>query len=125
MTNENIVQFRGKATIDRELQLEHDYDIHTTVSVRRVSVTPNDNGTTDTTYVVEPLVTEITSDKGETFRAKRKSKQSVAMRFLIQSWMRDNCPEIEDDDVAYETAMGWILDQLPQILTWLKKKSEE
>ena len=122
--NEHIISFRGKASIPGPLTLDHDYRVISTVNCRRITTSPTDDGAVDITYVVEPLVSEVKDELGKVFEAKKKSKQSVAMRFQIISWMRDNYPDIDNDDEAYETAMHWILRDLPQILTWLKKKDE-
>lgn len=122
--NEHILSFRGKAMVDSPLALDHDYRVVSTITCRRVATTPNDDGTVDVTYTVEPITSEITDSMGKVVVAKKKSRQSVAMRMLIMEWMRDNAPEIEDDEVAYETAMGWIMRELPNILNWLKKKQD-
>lgn len=123
-TNEHIISFRGKASIKNPLVLDHDYRVLSTVTCRRVATVPNDNGTVDTTYTVEPITSEITDELGKVIEAKKKSKMSVAMRFQIISLMRDLMPEIEEDEQNYETAMSWMMKDLPQILTWLKKKYE-
>lgn len=120
--NEHIVQFSGKASVEKPLELDHDYKLESTVTCRKISTTPNDNGSVDITYKVEPTITEIITELGETIKTSKKSKQSVAMRFQIMSWAKDNLPEIEDEEQAYVAVMTWIMNDLPNILTWLKKK---
>ena len=121
--NEHIISFRGKASLSQPLTLDHDYSVLSTVTCRRVSSVPTDNGSIDITYTVEPLTSEITDELGKVVEAKKKSKQSVAMRFMIIPIMRDLLPDNEDE-TNYEIAMGWIMKDLPNILTWLKKKYE-
>lgn len=121
--NEHIIQFSGKASVEKPLELDHDYKLESTVTCRKISTTPNDNGTIDITYKVEPTITEIITELGETLKTSKKGKQSVAMRFQIISWMRDNFPDIDDEE-AYQMAMTWLMTDLPNILTWLKKKYE-
>jgi hypothetical protein len=110
--------------LEKPLLLDHDYRVLSTVTCRRISSVPTDTGSIDITYSVEPLVSEITDELGKVVEAKKKSKQSVAMRFMIIPIMRDLMPDVEDDETNYETAMGWIMKDLPNILTWLKKKYE-
>lgn len=121
--NEHIIQFRGKASIDTPLILDHDYKCVSTITCRRISTSPTDDGMVDTTYTVEPVVSEITDDLGKVVEVKKKSKISVAMRFLIIGQMRELFPDGEDED-NYEKAMAWIMNDMPQILSWLNKKHE-
>jgi hypothetical protein len=122
--NEYILSLRGKASIPSPLLLDHDYTITSTGTCRRITTTPTDTGTVDHTYTFEPLTSEITDELGKVVEAKKKSKMSTAMRFQIIPIMRDLMPDVEDDETNYETAMHWIMKDLPNILTWLKKKYE-
>lgn len=119
--NEFLIQFRGKAIIDRPLQFDRDYDITSRVSVAQVKEVSNGDGSTDKIYVVEPIVSEIKNDRGEAIQFKKKSKMSQALRMMVIGWMRDNRPEIEDDDKGYEIFMSRLLEKFDGLATLVMK----
>lgn len=119
--NEHIISLKGKATIDRPLPYDKDFRFHGIISCSGAKETPRGDGTVDITYYAEPIEFTLEDELGK-IQLKKKSKKSQALRMGIIMWSRDNMPEIQDDDVAYELLMSKILDTLPNYLTFLKNK---
>lgn len=112
---EHIVRFSGKATIDRPLELEHDYDITSTMTCTKKDERPNGDGTMDVTFTLEPVITEITSEKGNRQTAKRKGSQSQVQRLDIIMELRDTYPDV-DEDAGYKHVMAYIIARTPSLV---------
>ena len=120
--NDHLVSLKGKAYIGQPLAYDKDYHISGVFSCSGAKEHPNGDGTVDITYYLEPNEVTIQDEVGNSVKMKTKSKKSQAMRMQIIMWARDNMPEIQDDDEAYDLLMTKILDTLPNYLTFLKTK---
>lgn len=121
-TNEYIIRYRGKASIERPLALDKEYLLESKVSVIKVEDSSNQDGTKNTTFVVEPTVSTIKNETGQKIEFKKKGKYSQALRYAIIMWARDNYPDI-DDDVAYDMVMKKLLDNLDGLMPLIMKEN--
>jgi hypothetical protein len=117
--NENVLKITGKASLEREVELNKRYAVGLLMDVTDDNNHNNEDGTFDRIFTGKLVRAEIKGERGETIRTKDTTKQSVKLRLSI---LRAKANPDMEDNAWYEMIMGGIRHRLPEIIDQIIKE---
>jgi hypothetical protein len=113
--NDHYIKFVGKANIPSALKIGHGYQVQIDGEVTNRTESNNHDGTTMWSYKYEPIMVEITDERGEVIKAKDNRKKSRLLRnciFAIHDKHTENSIEFDD---MYDRFMNFVIANADEI----------
>lgn len=120
--NENVLHLTGAVSIDRELELDHDYKLEATAEVYTAGERrSNQDGTFNLHQKAKLLTCDILTDEGERIIGKVKGSRSQKLRGALYYLWQEVAPEM-DFEKFYESFMDKSILHLKDIYLFLNKE---
>jgi len=103
------IQLSGKFEVEFPLEIDKNYELNLTGGITSISKHSDETGGYDYVYHLKPLFGEVGQEKGSMVKIRKKGSQSQKMRF-----------EIMRRDIDYDKTMTQFLDNLDEILDFIK-----
>ena len=116
MSEEYLIQLKGKASLGRPLQISKNYTIAAKFDITSEQKKDRQDGTYAIIYTGEPTgEIAVQNENGDTISLKPKSSVSKTMRSLIWRHWKDSNSELSEDEF-YKRVGQIIMDDLPAII---------
>jgi len=116
--NEFQLRITGRASLDKKLELSHDYLIKANVNIISAKAKDTQENTLDMEYSAKLITAEIIDDKGEVIKVLDRKKKSQSLRGAIYYYQQD-INNAEDEEAFYNKVMDYLIAHLPELLRGL------